>query len=357
MDILRDNSFRVLNHIAQIAGEGGMPDYVMNNNIHDTKTASVLDADLFADPANRAYPVDSPHATWMSAAYLAYHTPAYQDSKQAAVSGFLSDTISKAAAVYGITSDVEGVRKKIAASRKPEDNDSDYGIPEQKRYRVTSSDELKTACDYFDANRGEYPSDTRRTVAAFLVKKAAEYSADWSALPDSVRKEAGYGLPDVDMLKAEIAERAKLASDADTGAVLANLVRVLDADDGTMLSQGLDKIASILDDFDQVSGLDTQLGRKVPFVADVLYAGNLNKAASDTDYAVTIGTDVFDCRKLAGVLDHGLVRDSMGAEFAAKCGKVDLYAAIEPAGLKKALDGLNADGRRDFINVVRMLCD
>ena len=355
MDILHDNSFRVLRTIADIVGESGMPEYVMHNNVPDQKTASNLADGAFADDVNRMYPIDTPHATWLAGAYLEYHTPEVEPAKQAAVRDFTRDRILEAAEIYGIREDVESVMSKIAASKSPCITEDDYGMPEQKKYRVTSCDELKVACDYFSEYRGRYPASDRERVSRFLMKKAGEYGVPFCEIPHSVCRDAGYGIPDREFLMREINERARISKNAEAGLLLANLNIVLDAADDDIFSENMEKIAAIIDDFDVIEGFDDQQGKLVPFASDILYGQSIEKVASTLDSAVVLGQEVLDARKLASVLTPDILSSSFGKDFSKSC--VSDGDAIDPTLLKQALDGLDTTGKHDFLHLLQVMCD
>jgi hypothetical protein len=354
MDILHDNSYRVLASIADAVGEAGMPDYVANREIMDQKQAAELDDMDFANPADRLYPLNSKEAIWMSAAYFEHTRPEVENYKQAGMSDYVQTRIKQAARVFGIGEDVDAAVAKIKEARIVKESESDYGLPDKKRFRVTSPEELKVASEYFDENRVKYPTEVREKVSSFLVKKAFTYGVDTEELPSSVVKEAGFGIPDHELLLSEINERMKVASDPSCAILLGNINLLLECREGCDLTSNIEKIASIIKDFDAIEGLDKQYGKTVPYPADILCAKPISKAAAECSKGISIDGHVFDAEKLASVLEIDLLRDSMGEKFADECssdGKVD------PEALKKAVDGLDESGHTYFRSVVGLLCD
>jgi len=323
MDVLHDNSFRKWLKIAELA-EPDIPDYVREYTLIEEKTASDLSGDLYADSMSRLFPIDSPAATWLSAAYFATHRD--QLPYKAAMAEHVEKRIAEAADVYGIADDVKQVVLKVAESQMQKSAaavDDNYGWIEKtadgavitRRYPMFDAEGVQKAAAYFEENRQHYPLTMRRAIAQSIMHKAAEYGLMPNMLDDSITREAGEGIPRRTVLMRELIERAHIAKDAEAGMLLLNINNLIGELQAGEVGQNLDKIAEVIDEFDQLEGLNKTYGIKVTHPADFLHGVATKSAEVYIEKSIKLNRLVFDTGKLVE-LGAGVFADVLGEKFA-----------------------------------------
>lgn len=345
MDIIHDNSRRQLTHLAAIVGVDSLPDYVGNYSVPDAKIASSLGDEFFADPGKRLYPIDSPGAAWLSAGY-------YCMAKQAESFDDLTKhptlmAIKFAADVWGIGEDVDNVIRSVAAfngaTKSASGDDAAYGwlIKDasgnviRRRYPMFDAVGVTKAAAFFTENRRHYAADVRRGIAQKIVEKAAEYGVE--DLPTTVLKEAGEGIPRRSIIIEELGERAKLAKDAEFATLVENINTLLKAADENEIYDAMDKLASMIEAFDQAEGLVPQYGIKVSYPADFLMSLTQKQASAYVETTVVLRKHAFDVTKLAESVPVAAIEDVLGADFAAKVAE---NGKLDAKRLKIELDAL-----------------
>ena len=345
MDIIHDNSRRQLMQLAAIVGAGNLPDYVQDYSVPDAKIASALGDEFYADPGKRLYPIDSKGAAWLSAGY-------YVMSKQAESFEDLTKhptlmAIKFAADVYGIGPDVDKLVQAIAtfsgATKNAAASDDDYGwlIKNaagdviRRRYPMFDATGVVKAAMYFDENRRHYPLDVRKGIAGKIVEKAAKYGV--SGLPESVRKEAGEGIPRRSVIMQELGERAKLAKDAEFAQLVDNVNKLLKTADEAEIVEAMDKLASTIEAFDQAEGLVRHYGTKISYPADFLMSITAKEAQDFAARTVVLKQHAFDVEKLAKCVPLDQFEAALGEEFAKK---IAAAGAVVAKQLKAALEAL-----------------
>ena len=324
MDVLHDNSFRKWVKIATLLGIEQVPHYVRQYTLPDEKTASTLSDGLFADPVNRLYPVGDKASTWLSAAYYAFDA----FSPGVKIAEDVWQAINNAAAIYSITDDIVKVRKDLVAAfatKEASAEDSNYGWLERdgsgnvtgRRYPMFDSDGVRKAASYFDENRKHYGISMCRTVAGNILRKAAEYGLDTNDLPASIEREAGMGLPRRTVIMRELNERAELSKDAENGALLANISRLVGASDDTELHSNLEKIAEVLEQFDKLEGLTTHYGKGITYPTDFLFGISIKEADAFVAQSVKLHRYIFNVEKLANNLPVQMISDILGEKRSA----------------------------------------
>jgi hypothetical protein len=323
MDVLHDNSMKTWIHIGETYSHL-VPSYVMNYNLPDKEGSSKIEDGLFADPARRLFPIDDPGAIWLSAAYFAKNASAlpYKPAERE----YVKQTILKAAALHDIATDVKTIIDTITATpaeKQAEDDDANYGWVMRnaetgdvvaRKYPMFDGIGVKKASDYFAENRAHYPIGVRRTISRNIMRKAAEYGMGTDDLAPAVLREAGYGIPRKDILMDEILERAHLTKDAESSILLANVNELLAGMDATEIGANLDKIAEVIDTFDNAAGLTQYYNKRILMPADFLYDINLKQANEAVEDAIELDRHVFSLRKLAELPLH-VFEDVLGADF------------------------------------------
>ena len=356
MDALHDNSYRKWVKIARLIGESEIPAYVKDYTLPDGKSASTLSDNLFADPARRLYPVDGKAATWLSAAYYALAKQA-ELGGQAAYANDVAETICKAAAIWGISKDVEKVYAQLmpAEQKTAAVRESDYcwivkdasGEVVERRYPIFDSIGVYKAAAYFDENRACYEHDTRKMLATNILEKASFHGVALCELPTSLLREAGFGIPSKGTLVSELTERATLMKDAENSTVLMKLAKTIGGASPAELTDVLDKVAATIEAFDRLEGLDMFYGTRLTFPADFVYGVTIKEAEEFTRNSIALGRHVYDVRKLAAEVPAQVFTDTVGWK----------QESWKPEALKTALAKLPADEQSALDDVITSLCE
>lgn len=325
MDVIQDNSRRHLMKLANIVGTDNLPDYVNDYIVPDTETASALLDSDFADPGKRAFPIESPGSTWISAGY--YMLDKKDRDKEA---DFTFKAIKRAGDIWGIQKDIENLMLAVDTFNGPTksaaDNDSNYGwlIKDaegnvvRRRYPMFDSEGVVKAAEFFMDNRRQYPRVVRKDIATKIVEKAAEYGVSFEALPDALEREAGLGIPRKTVIMRELNERAQLAKDAEFSVLLSNVSRLVGNSEGPDFAASMDKLAETIDAFDQAEDLVKHYGTRISYPADFLFSITQKEAADFTEKTVTLRKMVFDIEKLASSVPLSVFVDVLGDGFASR---------------------------------------
>ena len=341
MDVISDTSRRQFVDIVSIIGTDNLPLYVRQYGIPDVKTASAFDDAAFADRANREYGLESPGATYLSAAYLAYNSKG--NIPDSAVAG----NIKRAAEVWGISKDVSDAVKairlhfeKLAAPR--EEKDSDYGLivydqagAKKRKYPMFCGADVEKAARYFEDNRAAYPAKVRRAVTSKILSKAAEFGVDETSLPDCVFKEAGMCVPDRQAAVELLDDRAAATDDPDISYLVGSMAKLVKTASAEDLFAAMEKVAEIVEACDLVSGRVRQYGTRYSFPADVIYGMPYKEASDGLRTVVVLGGNAFDARKMASEITADQLGDMLGSGFVAMVSK---QGSVDP---EKLADGLN----------------
>ena len=280
MDQLHDNSMRTWVQIGD-QHEQLIPPYVLAYGLNKEASARLPDT-LFVDPARRLWPVDSKEATWLSAAYFAKRAAAQELPYRRVEQQYVRDALLKAADLYGVKKDVDAILAAFepVATKQAEDDDANYGwvmvdkVSGQvlsRRYPMFDAAGVKLAADYFADNRAKYPMSVRREISGRIMQKAAQHGIAYQDLNAAVLREAGYGIPRKDVLMDELYERAHLTKDAECAILLANINEMIAGLSDAELAQNLQKIAEVVDAFDNAAGLTKHYGVKVQMPSDFIF--------------------------------------------------------------------------------------
>ena len=306
-DVLNDNSHAVLYKIAQ-AMDFKLPKYV-ETGVPLEKDAAVRTPDsLFADDVNRKFPLTDKANTWLSGAYFAKTaSDAYSSNEFQRIAG----RIIKAAELYGIASDVCDVMGKIASKsleeakvvseKTAEAAESCYGEPETEGFPMFDENQVKMANAYFDENAYAYDWRRRANIAKNILRKSAEYGI----IPaETVRKEAGAGFPRVDFLaenlltrEAELERRGmhKLAGD------MRRTIKIICTSSPDDLLRHLEPLREMISGSDELSGIDSDYGRRFLPPADFLFDIGDDDAKDFHEDTVHIGGELLSAKALSSL--------------------------------------------------------
>jgi len=313
MDLQHDNSHRTWFYIGT-HHEKLVPGFVLDAPLLTKEASEDLPNSLFADEVRRLFPIDSPANCWLSAAYFAKN--AFDGAYRTPYCDAVEQRLLKAASTYGIEEQVRTIMDAVSTpvEEKQAANQDNWGwiSGSDKHFPMFDREGTVKAAAYFEDNRFLYPLEMRRSVARAIVKKASQYGVD---VPDTIRREAGYGLPRRDTMCAEILDRAYRCKDAAVAEMLANIVENLAGAPMDEIQCGLDKLAELVDTVDQLEGLDNQYNKKVMAPADFLYSMDTKVAEALADDAVELDRHTFSISKLAE-LPCSVYADALGDEFA-----------------------------------------
>ena len=341
MDILHDNSHSIL---FQISNNYEMPKYVMDSELLDKSAADKLSDRLFADPVGREYPINSKANTWLSAAYLA---------KTAENNQPVEKTILKAAETYGIKDDVTKIMTDIknpGEEKSASDDDSNYGYPEEKRYPMFDSDGVKKANAYFEENAYLYPAEMRKKIASNILKKSAAYHIIPS---ETVRMEAGYGIPRRDFMTAQILDRAHRTDNEKAVSALLKANEAILTASPTEVFGVLDKIAEVVSDFDEMTGLNYTYGRTVIAPSQFIYDIPVKEAEEMVEDTVVLGDNAFCATKLAE-LPASVYASTLGDDFVSR---VEKDGEINPSLLADELNSLPAPDKSALVDSIKAITE
>lgn len=298
-----------------IVKEAGAPDYVLDSEVMDKEAADRLPDSLFADRANRKFPLDSRASVWTSAAYWA--KTASDEYANPVLRQYVGDVIMKAADAYGIRDDVERAVERIRrrpAEKRAEDDESNYGWPAERKYPMFDEDGVKLANEYFADNAMKYPAAIRREIASRIFAKSAEYGIEPS---EAVRIESGNGFESREKMAYALVDRARSVSgsDPELARQYGRMARaVAETDD---LASTVEKLASVLSMADEYGRLDDRYGSRYLSPMQVLHGRSVKEAQAFLDDAVDLDGTVFSARKLAQ-LPISVFTNALGDGFAAK---------------------------------------
>lgn len=301
---------------------------VYPNAYEAVKTASLEDDpdalpdSVFAWEEKRAYPLHTKEHAILSAIF-AEHFGCPSDIRM---------KIAEALHTYDVPADVlVPVTQKVAAA-----SDEDYLFQSEQSYPVTSAEGVKTAEARLLAQLFKLSSQRRAEAFPRLLTKAASFGVKLQPLTYRL---AGAVETHLDLVKEAVEARAAAARGTTAQQAYDKLASVLDFYPTRLVDHEIQtKLASYLNDLDEVAGLKKEYDRKI---ADpILTVFNTNKltkiAVGD---GVELGTTVFPISQLAGV-PPSLYDDVLGPDFSQE---VCPNGACDPQRLAQVLETLPAD--------------
>lgn len=342
------NAQRKLVALSEMSGVT-IPDYVSQYTPLTKESASKIDDDLYADPDNREYPLFDKASCWLSAAMYQLDR-CTGELQKTAYTNMVWDAIKQAATVYGIDADVKETAEAVdayynAPVKAASDDDycwlvkDAYGQIINRRYPVFDSEGVKKASEYFAEHRMQYPIEVRREIAGNIMRKAAQYSYDTGRLPDAVIKEAGYGLPQTELILDEMLERAHMAKDAEAAMALLNVSELIGGLNSLDVAGMLDKVAEVIEEFDKTAGLADSYGVRVTCPADFLYAVPIKEAEDALSNIVVLANTAFDKRALAELDPEEAFTPVLGTAVTEKFAAAD---GVDADAMSGVLQGLSS---------------
>ena len=344
MDILHDSTKAVLLNIGNTCQ---IPKYVLDSEALE-KTASYDFRDtLFADEDRRQFPLDSKASTWLSAAYFA--KTAEIDYKNKAVRDYMEGRIKHAADVHGIRKDVDDVMAAIRApkqEKKAADSAENWGCFSKKLYPMFDKDGVKQANAYFEENCYKLLPVDRHEVARNIVKKCAEYGVDYN---DTVRMEAGLGMPDRNFLMENVLDRVSRIKDPATQVKVAEMAEALMKATTEEFSDNLEKLAGYIEDLDHDLGLDRQYNRTVLPPSRFCFDISIKEAEEQVKDSVEMIGHVFSLKKLAE-LPVDVYTNALGDDFG---DRIKTAEKIDEAKLRDELYSLPVPDKKALVRSIQ----
>jgi len=250
-------------HLHRVFNAFPETEYLIKNASVNTEENEKRADCAFAWPAQRLFPIDSPEQASLSRLYM----------EEQQVPSHVKEACDKALGIYGIEMPIQE-REKVAHEIDLEE----YLLPEQKRFRVRTGDDVKLAADALLRNRRQMDVPTRAKVAMRLVDRALHHRTQ---VPDRILKMAGYTMSEMDPLAAWLEARAERTENEGIKTAYLKLAASVRNEpkkiNGTR--DDLVKFADVLSELDTAAGLDKLYDRKLLDPLETVF--NTTKTAED----------------------------------------------------------------------------
>lgn len=280
-----------------------LPDFVASSPAPPNEAVlndiAKLPAAVFADPANRKFPLHTKAATWLAQAYFSHDRHLYP-TPQAKV---VQDKIDKAAQYWGIEGFTKQARTDVEnfMSRVPPDlAEADYAlIVEQDGRKVPmlpihTAENVKAAAATLYTMRSKCPYEWRKLAARRILHKAGELKVEIDeGLGTYLTKAAGLGSVFPSRAAEQLAHRMLMIPDSqkDVKVAAAKLAKAVSNMSGLPSAQRLVKLAAIVDRIDREQGFSKyydEAGLSTP--EEIFFELTQEKAASIRNSFLTLTT-------------------------------------------------------------------
>lgn len=264
IDQYSDPSFGYL--MRQVSQMPAIEPFIKNASVEAGESDTLPDT-AFAWRSERKFPVHTPEHAALSYAYskLAAHVPAE-----------VVDNLKAALEVYDVPlAAFESTTAKHAAAKQ-----EDYLLPELKLLPVNSAAEVKYAQERLLEQMSRLDLTRRAVACSNLVKKAAEHQV---TLHPEVTKIAGFVVSNTRQLQDWLEARSAALPESEHLYKVAyeKLASELSgAPDESKDREGLLKMAAVIAELDERSGLDRHYDRKIPDPLRTVF--NTTKMAANT---------------------------------------------------------------------------
>jgi len=289
----------------KVASNYAVPDSVWQSV--ESVDTSKLSSDMFADPVNREFPMFSKEATLLSLADYATKESEMDTLTKSAV----SENLLKAVEYYGIK---EPLAKKASGPEKLTTKVSDPEYTMTIQYSATPEGVNKAASRLVYTLRTEYPYAICKTAALDIVKQANEHSISVDKdIEGPLFKLAGLAVAS----KESVCDALRKRAYSDNGeayeesSVYKQLYKKASAmPDGEVTdTQFIHKVATVLDEHDNITGRKHWYRRGATAPEDELYDMTIQKAASILEDTLTIPSVGVQLSKRSMLEDHdGIVK-------------------------------------------------
>ncbi len=305
-----------------------LPDFVKNASQADICGGDDLPPHLFADITRRRYPVHSGPATVVSCIF--FHEKRAEINKHQAA--MIERKLNKAAEYFKVAGYVRRLTEKVAEAITYDETslpDAVFAIvfdgtdgTKERHYPLRNIHEVKTAAAWLKDHRDELPFLDRRQIADKILTKAAEFGA---GLPDHrymLEKMAGLGACSgkdaAKLIRTRIYAAGNTHQPSDLQVELEKLAKLCeDSPQAIHHFSSLTKIAEIVDQFDQETGLHRKYDDVIERPEDVLFAVT-EKAAAEVDNEIVGNALTGNYYKKADLqaLPIRDLADNLGKDFA-----------------------------------------
>lgn len=286
---------------------GAIPDYVLDTERMESEDFSKMASVAFADPYNRLYPIDTPASTWLSTAHF---------MGRGCTDDAVFANLEKAAAMHGISDDIEELARTFAESQIEKQASADTAEPKYALSMVDDSGNnincYPVNCDFeiigsgekaaSDYRSKELPLATFAKVATALMDEAAAHGVEAYEMPADVVKFGVRRLPDPYTAETLITMRKAAGIDVAPYMLLLGALR-----------EGLEKAASVdvgrniaFDTAERMSRIDAAhnltYGSRMPDPFSAIFSGppeaDLEKFASTHVRINGVNVPTFDLLNL-----------------------------------------------------------
>jgi hypothetical protein len=280
VDQFSDPAFGLL--FRQVNRMPKLENFVKEASVESSEAQSLPDQ-AYAWPDERKFPIHTPHHAALSYAYF--------KAASEQMPPYVEANLKKALDVYQVPAEVFTESEVKVAE---ELSDADYLIPDMKLFPIKTAAQVKRAQAQLVDHLQRLDLEHRATACANLVKKAQEFSVE---LHPEVQKLAGFVVSSTRQVRDWLEARAHVAEQP-----VHKLAYQTMADELSKQPQwskdrdGLLKLASVIGQLDERSGLDRHYDRKIPDALRTVF--NTKTAASGM---VELGGKLVSVAKLASL--------------------------------------------------------
>ena len=239
-----------------------IPDFVDKGPSFEPKDIATLPVDVFADPANRKFPLHTKAATWLAQAYFSHDRHLYPTQHAAAVQA----KIEKAAQYWSIEGFTKQARSEVEtfqSSVPPDLQDSDFALivetdgTKSPMLPINNEVNIKASAATLYNMRGKCPYEWRLIGARKILHKAAALNIKFeNELGAYLTKAAGLGSVFPERAADRLAHRTLMIPDSqkEVKIAAAKLTKAISQMPGLPSAAQLVKLATIVDRLDREQG-------------------------------------------------------------------------------------------------------
>lgn len=292
-----------------------LPSFVKEAEVDDAQSVASLSKEAFADQYNKAFPIHTPSATYLSNVYFLNKKAALTKEWGENYTETVHTRIKQAAALHEIL-DSMFEYEKIATAKNEEDYQTQHIFTakfagmEYPLFPFKTAEELVKNANGFVSQVSCLPFEWRREIAQNFIKKAIELEVD--ELPDLIGKYAGYFYPNKAEVEIELWRRESKLKTAEAKELYAEakdkLAKASNNEDYFKLAQALEH-AEIQDGATFNQKIASVLGDPV----DRIFTLTIEKVAGMLDF-ISMGGEKFDIQALQKISSE-VYKEAFGVEL------------------------------------------
>ena len=302
----------------------GVPDFVKSASIETKEEIGQLPPHVFADPQHRKFPVHTKAATWLAHAYFNQCAPHYSNEER----GFIQQRISKAAAFWGINSQLAEFDRqwdRLHAFHAPHDLPDDqyaliYKTAEYtiRKFPIPNAACVKLAGERLFADRHRYTYPMRKFAARRILR--AQKAANVTLQPetaDYLNRAAGEGSAIPLDVSVKLANRAIMIKrdHPELAMKLAELATSIESEKYLPAAK-LEKLAGLVDSVDQKTGLFRYYYEGVPMPEEFCFNIQEKEGQAYVDAHIQLTTGTVLSLSQLKKLPLEKFSEALGAEYA-----------------------------------------